>query len=151
MESLGEILSFKNVRYKTDRLKNKDKWLEEGTTWAPNIFLLDSDFSIQARMLMMIIALHSFNSNKCFPPNWMLCIETGLSEPQIIKYKDELRGEGLISITRTGRSNVYEIDWNAVNDRVEKIIRRLKIAKKAYQENWERKRAQKATTEPVLK
>lgn len=128
MESIKDILSPLQNELKS-RLKIKQKWLREGFTMLPNTLLFEAELSLSARVVFACILAHAFNKGKSFPPNWLLQTELGISEPQVIKYKKELVKYGLIKVIRTGRANNYEIDFDALDKRVESIIKRLNDAK----------------------
>lgn len=142
MRSLAELLP-QYEKLAKDRTAFKQKWISAGFTDVNNILLLDPSLSPAAKAMVAIILLHAFQKGSCFPPNWMLCAEMNLSEPQIIKYKKELINYGILSVTRTGRNNLYEIDFDILGSRVEIIVKNLEDAKERYEKFVNEKRTRR--------
>ncbi len=123
MKDLKQILEQKKSVV-TAQLSNQRKWIQSGTTSIPNLLMMDNELSLPARMLFISLLMHGFGKKQCFPANYLLQHELGLSDRQIRRYKTELMDVGLVAVKRTGRSNVYEINHDVLEQRAEAILSR---------------------------
>lgn len=127
MNRISDILNSAHRKGPPIVVPDEYRWISEGFTDIPNVLLLDSELSLQARALAGIIILHLMDSNACWPSNELLEEETGIGRSQLAQYKKELIKYGLLIVKRTGRQNVYMMNWGVLNERVSKVI--LKLSK----------------------
>ena len=121
MDGLKEILKKKQDQVQ-EQLSVQRKWIKHGTTSVPNLVMMDSSLSMQARFLFQCLLMHGFGKQECFPANYLLQHELGVSDRQLRRYKKELVDAGLIEIKATGRNNTYIINHQALEERADKII-----------------------------
>ena len=108
------------------RVKIREKWIRTGFTVVPNALLLDKRVSAQAKAIFAVLCLHAFNKEEARLSYEMLQEEIGLSRPQVARYLRELKGIGIIVVSRTGRANRYEIVFSELENRVAAVIDHVK-------------------------
>jgi len=72
-------------------------------------FILDLPISAEAQKLYCILLDHCFKGDTCYPGQKRLGEEMRLKERQIKRLQKQLQKVGLVTVERTGRSNIYTV------------------------------------------
>ena len=91
--------------------ENQNKY-KNGFTRTPNAVLSNSDIPYKARFLFILLRMHCFEKNECFPSEKLLAKEMGKTDRYIRTILPLLAKFNLIKITfrgHNGKSNLYTL------------------------------------------
>jgi hypothetical protein len=125
MDNIESILAVRTNKIE-QVLRVKEKWLRAGTTTIPNIVIADRTISSNAKLLFIVLCMHRFNKDYCYPSYELIEQETGWSKPTISRSIKELEDIGVVTVKRTGRANVIEFDFGSLDKRVDEVTKRLR-------------------------
>jgi biotin operon repressor len=94
-----------------DTIVIEDDLLREGFTQVPNLLLRRTDISHGAKIAYAMLLSYAWGSEKCFPGQARLATDLGVERKAVIRYLQELKDKGLITVTRRGmgKTNVYRL------------------------------------------
>ncbi len=125
MDAIKSLLSSRSNQIE-QVLRVKEKWLRAGTTTIPNVMIADKTVSSNAKLLFVVLCMHRFNKDYCYPSYELIEQETGWSKPTISRSIKELEDIGVVTVKRTGRANMIEFDFAALDKRVDEVTKRLR-------------------------
>lgn len=83
--------------------------------WRRLELIQTSDLTAQQKMLLVWLWKYIGQNDCAWPPLADLCRDMTLSERQLRRLCGSL--EGILTVTRTGKANLYTVDWDALADR----------------------------------
>ena len=112
MQRLGEIKTFKDRNLK---LRGADIATQQGWTGVPNFILESKEISIGAKLTYSMLLKYARELDDCFPGQRRLAKDMGNGVRSVVRYLDELKEVGLVSIKRRGqgRPNLYTVHLKA--------------------------------------
>lgn len=101
------------LKQREQTLQLSPSWKRKGYIAVSNKIIHDKAISLPAKGLYCYLLSRCFQKTNCFPGNDMIEKDLGLSKPSIVKYKQELERNELITIKRRGhgRTNVYVLKY----------------------------------------
>jgi biotin operon repressor len=94
-----------------DTIVVDDEVMREGFTQVPNILLKRTDISHGAKIAYAMLLSYAWGTEKCFPGQARLAADLGVERKAVIRYLQELKDKGIITVTRRGmgKTNVYRL------------------------------------------
>lgn len=111
MQTPDDLIDRDSSGAEQDAIVIEDDLLREGFTQVPNLLLKRSDISHGAKIAYAMLLSYAWGTEKCFPGQARLAADLGVERKAVIRYLQELKDKGIITVTRRGmgKTNVYKL------------------------------------------
>lgn len=111
MRTQDDLIDRDSLGSERDTIVIEDDLLREGFTQVPNLLLKRTDISHGAKIAYAMLLSYAWGSEKCFPGQARLAADLGVERKAVIRYLQELKDKGIITVTRRGmgKTNVYKL------------------------------------------